>query len=142
MVVHVQRHAMHGGPPGSPRTSGPEHLIRFDAAFAVMLAADEARLAALRERGDRHDGSRDAMFRAVHDLNAEAERIARDGAAWRPARLTVDGEPVEAIGLTYEGWPLILHVGTSAIVDIYVYGPPPAFTEPLALSRVRAAAYA
>ncbi|HEY1778392.1 MAG TPA: hypothetical protein VGG41_19705 [Solirubrobacteraceae bacterium] len=132
---------MHGGPPGSPRLGGPEHLIRFDAAFAVMLAANEARIGELRERGDKHDGNRDVMFRAVHDLNADAERIACDDAAWGPARLTVDGEPVEAIGLTYEGWPLILHVGTSAIADIYVYGPPRAFTEPLALSRVSAAAY-
>ena len=47
VVVHIQRRAIHGGThPGSPRVTGPEHLIRFDAAFEAMLRADQAMVSA------------------------------------------------------------------------------------------------
>lgn len=71
IVVFCQRRAIHGGPvAGSPLVTGPEHLIRFDAAFEDMLTADEDELAALRRTS-----GRPAMDRLVYELDEAAQRI-------------------------------------------------------------------
>ncbi len=85
------RRSTPGGPPlASPRTVGPEHLIRPDAAFAVMLAANAARHEQLRQAAEA-GGASDAVRRSVHDLHDAAMRIGADETAWRRAQLTIDG---------------------------------------------------
>ena len=130
IVVCSQRRAIHGaGSAGSPRVTGPVHLVKADAALAVILAANETKLQALRESGGH-------VRPPVKELWEAAQRVALDTAAWRPAELLLDGVAADAIETSYEGWWLVLHIGVHGIADIYVYGPPRARPEPLVLQRV------
>jgi hypothetical protein len=137
IVCCSQRRAIHGGPvAGSPRVTGPEHLIRFDAAFDAMLSAHEDELAALRSTS----GS-PAVKRRVHELDEAARRIGDDGAAWQRSQLTIDGNTVEAIEITHDRWWLVVHIGIGEVADVYVFGPAGARPAPLALQSVSAATY-
>lgn len=69
IVVCSQRRAIHGGPTAGSRVTGPEHLIRFDAAFEMILAAHQDELAALRRTG-----GRSAMDGLNCALNETAQR--------------------------------------------------------------------
>ena len=73
----------------------------------------------------------------TEELWAAAQRVALDTAAWRPAELLVDGVAADAIEISDDGWWLVLHVGVEEVADVYVYGPPHARPEPLALQRIR-----
>jgi hypothetical protein len=137
IVVCSQRRAIHGGPPaGPPRVTGPEHLIRYDAALAAILSAHEDELAELR----RTTGP-PAVRRRVLELDEAARRIGHAAASWQPSQLTIDGRSVAAIELTHDGWWLVLHIGIGELADVYVIGPPGARPAPLALQSVSAAAY-
>jgi hypothetical protein len=136
IVVCSQRRAHHGGPIAGSRVTGPEHLIRFDAAFEVMLTAHEDELAALRRTS-----GKPAMDRLVYQLDETARRIGHDAASWQPSQLTIDGSSVEAIEITHDGWWLVLHLGIGEVADVYVYGPPSARPTPLALQSINTAAY-
>ena len=137
IVVCSQRRAMHGGPiAGGPRVTGPEHLIRFDAAFELMLTAHEDELAELRRTSPRA-----ARDRLVLELDEAARRIAHDAASWQPSQLTIDGSTAEAIEMTHDGWWLVLHIGLGEIADVYVFGPPGAWPTPLAIQTVSSADY-
>ena len=130
IVVCSQRRAIHGAlPAGSPRGDGPEHLVKADAALELILAANEAKLQALRERGG-------DVRPPVKELRDAAERVALDASAWRPAELLIHGVAADAIETSYEGWWLVLHIGGDGIADVYVHGPPRARPEPLVLQRV------
>ena len=134
IVVCSQRRAIHEAPAaGSPRVTGPEHLIRFDAAFEAMLTAHEDELAELRRTS-----ARPARDRLVYELDDAARRIGQDAASWRPSQLTIDGSRVDAIEMTYEGWWLVLHIGIGEVADVYVFGPPGARPAPLVLQSVSA----
>jgi hypothetical protein len=135
IVVCSQRRAIHGAA-GSPRVTGPEHLIRFDAGLEAMLSAHEDELAALRRMS-----GRPAVDRLVYELDEAARRIGHDAASWQASQLTIDGTTVEAIEMTHDGWWLVLHIGTGEVADLYVFGPPGARPTPLALQSVNAAAY-
>jgi len=112
--------------------TGPEHLVKADAAIEVMLAANETRLQALRESG--------ADVRPpAKELWEAAQGVALDLAAWGPAELILDG--VAAIETSYEGWWLVLHIGIGEVADVYVIGPTGTRPTPLALNSVSAAAY-
>jgi len=135
IVVCSQRRAIHGAG-GSPRVTGPEYLIRSDAALAAMLSAHESELTALREtRGST------VVKRRVFELDQAARRIGYDAASWQPSQLTIDGTAVEAIEITHGGWWLVLHIGLGEVADVYVYGPPGARPTPLALQSVSPAGY-
>ena len=137
IVVCSQRRAIHGGPAaGSPRVTGPEHLIRFDAALEAMLTAHEDELAALRRTS-----GRPAMDRLVYELDEAAQRIGHDAASWQASQLTIDGTTVEAIEMTHDGWWLVLHIGIGEVADVYVFGPPGARPTTLVLQSISAAAY-
>ena len=137
IVVCSQRRAIHRGPPaGPPPVTGPEHLIRFDAALEAMLSAHEDELAALRSTA-----GRPAVDRLVYELDDAAHRIGHDAASWQPSQLTIDGNSVEAIEITHDGWWLVLHIGSGEVADVYVYGPPASRPTPLVLQSVSAAAY-
>jgi hypothetical protein len=137
IVVCSQRRAIHGGSTaGSPRLTGPEHLIRYDAALEATLSAHEDELAELRRtRG------RPAMGRLVHELDEAAKRIGRDATAWQDSQLTIDGDAVEAIEIAHDGWWLVLHIGSGEVADVYVFGPPGTRPTPLALKGISAADY-
>jgi hypothetical protein len=137
IVVRIQRRAIHGAlPRGSPRVTGPEHLIRFDAALDAMLSALESELAAVRS-----SSVTAAMKLRVRELDEAARRIGHDAASWQPSELTIDGSSVEAIEITHDCWWLVLHIGIGEVADVYVYGPPGARPAPLALQSVSEAAY-
>lgn len=137
VVVCSQRRAFHGGPAlASPRVTGPEHLIRFDAAFEMILAARQDELAALRRTS-----GRPAMDRLTYELDETAQRIGHDAASWQPSQLTIDGRGVEAIEITHDGWWVVLHIGIGEVADVYVFGPPGARPTPLVLQSVTEAAY-
>ena len=137
IVVCSQRRAIHGGlAAGPPRVTGPEHLIRFDAALEAMLSAHEDELAALRRTS-----GRPAMDRLVYELDETARRIGHDAASWQPSQLTIDGSTAEAIEMTHDGWWLVLHIGIGEVADVYVFGPPGARPTPLVLQSVRTTAY-
>jgi hypothetical protein len=114
--------------------TGPEHLVKADAALAVMLAANEAKLEALREGGG-------DVRPPVSELWEDAQRVALDTAAWRHAELILDGVALDAIETNYEGWWLVLHIGVAGVADVYVYGPPHARPDPLVLERISDDAY-
>ena len=137
VVVCAQRRAIHGGPAaGSPRATGPAHLIRYDAAFELILSAHEDELASLRLAGETS-----AMRRLTYELDGTARRIGHDAGSWRPAQLTIDGRAVDAIGITYDGWWLVLYIGIGELADVYVFGPPGTRPAPLELQSVTEAAY-
>jgi hypothetical protein len=126
IVVCSQRRAIHR----------PEHLIRFDAAFEVILTAHQDELAELRRTS-----GRPAMDRLTCELDETAQRIGHDVASWQPSQLTIDGNGVEAIEITHDGWWLVLHIGIGEVADVYVFGPPGTRPTPLALQSVSATAY-
>jgi hypothetical protein len=133
LCVYTQRRAIHrdGKPLATLRVTGPVALIRSDAARAVMLRADDARLVELRRSGDT-----EALRERVNELVMTADRIGEDDHAWRPAPLTIDGEPVEAVELDWEGWWVLIHVGVGKLADVYVFGPPGSKPEPLELETI------
>lgn len=135
IVVESQRRAIHGGgAAGSPRVTGPEHLVKADAALALILAANEAKLQALRQSGG-------DVRPPVSELWEDAQHVALDTAAWRHAELLLDSVAVDAIETTYEGWWLVLHIGDAEVADVYVYGPPRTRPDPLVLQRISDDAY-
>jgi hypothetical protein len=134
IVVCSQRRAIHGV--GAPRVTGPEDLVRLDAAWEVIMGAHEGELEALRKTS----GPAAGRHRA-NDLDQVAQRMADDATSWQPAQLTIDGRSVKAIELTHDGWWLVLHIGIAEVVDVYVFGPPGARPTPLVLQSVSETAY-
>ena len=128
-----QRRAIHGGPTAGSRITGPEHLIRFDAALEMILAAHQDELAALRETSPPMD--------RLTELVEAARLIGGDAESWQPSQLTIDGSSVEAIEMTYAGWWVVLHIGIGEVADVYVFGPAGARPTPLGLQSVTQAAY-
>jgi hypothetical protein len=109
VVVCSQRRAIHGGPAsGARRVTGPEHLIRFDAALEMILAAHQDELAALRRTSGKA-----ARHRLTHELDETARQIGHDAASWQPSQLTIDGHRVEAIEIAHDGWWVVLHIGSA-----------------------------
>lgn len=74
-------------------------------------------------------------------LYETAQRIGHDAASWQPSQLTIDGNRVEAIEMTHDGWWVVLHIGIGEVADVYVFGPPGTRPTPLALQSVSEAAY-
>jgi hypothetical protein len=135
IVVCSQRRAIHGAA-GLRRVTGPDHLIKFDAALEMMLSAHEDELEALRVTS----GSPAVSLR-VHELHDEAQRIGHNAGSWQPSRLTIDGHRVEAVEMTHDGWWLVLHIGIGEVADVYVFGSPGERPTPLALQSVSTADY-
>jgi hypothetical protein len=138
IVVRTQRRAIHGGPdPAAPRVTGPEQLVKHDAAWSMVEASRAADFAALRAATDPGEWRRvhAAYSKAMDD---DAERISRDDGQWQPVDLTIDGSTVDAIEATWEGWWVVLHIGVGEIADVLIYGPSSARPMPLQLQSLSA----
>jgi hypothetical protein len=142
IVVRAQRRAIHRGPdPGALRVTGPEELVKRDAAWAMVAASRAAEGAALRAVTDPGDWKRvhAAYSEAIDDV---AQEISREDERWKPADLTIDDAVVNAIEATCDdGWWVVLHIGVGEIADVFVYGPPGTRPTPLKLQSVSADAY-
>lgn len=128
--VHAQRRAIHGGGTsvGSRRVTGSLDLVRSDAAWAVIMCATEEHLGEIR----RTHGPQ-ALRERSQELFAASLRLGEDESAWRPAQLTIDSEPVDAIELNWEDSWVVLHIGHDKVADVWVCGPPGTKPEPLAV---------